>query len=117
MRSKLALFLFWLLLAANAWAGTAPNAADYVINVHVSKSCMVRGDNSALHWQKLSVVIDGKNYKLESVGAPNMLLTPSDYKARLTKDEQKKEYESLQIYEFLFPDQKTRRFVVVERTE
>jgi hypothetical protein len=44
-------------------------------------------------------------------------LALGDYKAKLVKDEHKKTYESLQEYEFLLPDKKTRKFSVVGQTE
>jgi hypothetical protein len=104
-----------LLFSALVWAGTIPNPADYAINVHVSASRML--PESGARWQELSVVINGKNYQLVSDDVPNMLLALGDYKAKLVKDEHKAAYESYQIYEFLFPDQKTRKFVVVGQTE
>jgi hypothetical protein len=104
-----------LSLSAFAWAGTIPNPADYTINVHVSASRMV--PESGVRFQRLSVVIDGRKYELESDSVPNMLLALGDYKAKLVKDEHKLTYDSYQIYEFLFPDQKTRKFIVVGQTE
>lgn len=106
-----------LFISTFGWARANPNPADYTVNVQVSKSHMTTRGNSSVHWQELSVVIDGKKYELESEGAPDMLLALGDYKARLVKDEHKGTYDSFQLYEFLFPDQKTRRFIVVERTE
>jgi hypothetical protein len=100
-----------LLLSAFAWAGPIPNPADYTINVHVSKSRTAGGD------QRLNVVINGRKLKLEGNGPAQMLLALGDYKAKLVKDEHKGTYDSLQIYEFLFPDQKTRKFYVVGQTE
>ena len=44
-------------------------------------------------------------------------MAPGDYKAKLVKDEHLTAYESTQIYEFLFPDKKTRKFIVVGETE
>ena len=101
-----------LLFCAFAWAGATPNPADYAVNIHVSRSRIT--DHGQ---QKLNVVIDGKNYQLESYGAFNSLLALGDYKAKLVKDEHKGTYDSLQIYEFLLPDQKTSRFVVIGQTE
>jgi hypothetical protein len=46
-----------------------------------------------------------------------MLLALGDYKAKLVKDEHKTTYGSNQVYEFLFPDKKTRQFTVVGQTE
>ena len=105
-----------LMLSTFAWAGSNPNPADYTINVHVSRSRIV-AEGAARGWQKLSVVIDGKRYELESDFTPHVLLGLGDYKSRLVKDEHKGTYDSYQVYEFLFPDQKTRKFKVVGQTE
>jgi hypothetical protein len=99
-----------LLLAAFAWAGTPPNPAEYTVNVHVSRS-RIKGI-----YQNLNVVVNGRKYELENSG-DHMLLALGDYKAKLVKDEHKGTYDSLQIYEFLLPDQKTSRFVVIGQTE
>lgn len=111
---KLALVV--LLFSAFAWAAD-PDPAAYTVNVHVSSSRMVIEFDSIAHRQKLSVVIDGKKYELESDVAVNMLLALGDYKARLVEDDHKNAYDSFQIYEFLFPDKKARKFWVVGITE
>ena len=108
---KTTILAILVLLSAFALAGTNPNPADYTINVHVSKSRTVGAQ------QRLNVVINGKKFRLEGSGPAYMLLALGDYKAKLAKDEHKGTYESLQIYEFLLPDQKTRKFWVVEQTE
>jgi hypothetical protein len=100
-----------VLLSAFALAGANPNPADYTINVHVSKSRTVGAQ------QRLNVVISGKKFRLEGTGPAYMLLALGDYKAKLAKDEHKGTGDSLQIYEFLLPGQKTRRFWVVGQTE
>jgi hypothetical protein len=66
------------------WA--APSASDYDISVHVSATRMVFRGSSA-GYQSLSVILNGKRYELESLGAPNALLMLGDYKARLVKDQ------------------------------
>ena len=101
-----------LLLSAFTLAGSNPNPADYTVNVHVSRSRNRGG-------QRLNAVIDGKKHEFEVYGGGGgaMLLALGDYKAKLVKDEHKGTYDSLQIYEFLFPDQKTRKFLVVGLTE
>jgi hypothetical protein len=111
-KATLAVLLF---MSALAWAGTNPNPADYTINVHVSRSRSVI-EGSPNRRQKLNVVIDGKKYELEGYGGEGMLAL-GDYKAKLVKDEHKGGYDSLQVYEFLFPDQKTRKFMLVGQTE
>jgi hypothetical protein len=66
----------------------------------------------------LSVTIDGKRYELESLDTPNALLMLGDYKARLLKDQQGAgTYDSWRVYEFLFPDNRKRQFVVVGQSE
>ena len=101
-----------LLLSAFAWAKETPNSAVYTINVHVSKSYIgTHGE------QKVRVIIDGKKYELQGSGPAYMVLALGDYKAKLVKDEHKGTHDSLQIYEFLFPDQQTRKFWVVGQTE
>jgi hypothetical protein len=108
---KMALAIL-LLVAALAWAGGDPNPADYPINVHVRSSSIAMGGR-----QDLSVVIDGKNYELLCECAPGTLLALGGYKAKLAKDEHKNGYDSIQVYEFLFPDKKTRQFEVIGQSE
>jgi hypothetical protein len=101
-----------LLASVFAWAGAEPNPAEYTVNIHVSSSSIADGGR-----QQLSVVIEGKNYALESEISPYLLLALGDYKAKLVKDEHKTTYDSAQIYEFLFADKKTRRFTVIGQSE
>jgi hypothetical protein len=107
---KLAVVIL-LLCSALAWAGGEPTPADYTINVHVSSSRLT--DISEL---RLIVIIDGKKYELQGV-TTNALLAPGDYRAKLVKDEHKTAYDSYRIYEFLFPDRKTRQYHLVGVTE
>jgi hypothetical protein len=70
----------------------------------------------------VTATIDGKRYQLEgSTGngskCCNGLLNPGDYHARLSKDEHKTSYESLQQFEILFPDGTTRRLAVIAQSE
>ncbi len=106
-----------LLWSAFAWAGANPNPAEYTVNVHVSTSRMVIEGSSIARQQKLNVVIDGKKYELESDISPNALLALGDYKAKLVKDGHRGKYDSVQVYEFLFPDSTTRQFRVVGQAE
>jgi hypothetical protein len=103
--------LFVLLFATLAPAAPAPD--EYSINVHVTSS--YRGAGGDLG-QQMDVVIGGKKYQL-SAGGNGFLLATGDYKAKLTKDEHKTTYESYQEYEFLFPDMKTRKFMVTAQSE
>jgi hypothetical protein len=105
-----------LLFTAVAWAGGEPNLADYTVNVHVSSSRMVlEGVGNAFN-QRLEVTIDGKKYELRSPSV-NALLALGDYKAKLVRNEHRTAYDSFQVYEFLFPDNKTRKFEVVGLAE
>jgi hypothetical protein len=103
-----------LSFCAVAWAAD-PNAAEYSINVHVSSSRMVWEGSPALS-QKLDVIIEGKRYELFASNI-NALLALGDYKAKLVRDEHRTGYDSFQVYEFLLPDKKTRKFTVVGLTE
>lgn len=99
-----------LMLSAFAWAKDNPNPADYTINVHVTRS-RNSGDS-----QRLNVIINGKKYELQR-SYFQAVLALGDYKAKFVKDEHKEAYDSVQEYEFLFPDQKTGKFAVVGQTE
>jgi len=113
-----------------SWA--APNPAEYSINVHVSASSWVEvpADIGTKTFQsvgpgvvqRLNVTIDGKKYELESdfyLDNPLKIpiLSPGDYKAKLVRDVHYSAYEFSQTYEFLFPDNKTRKFIVTGQME
>ena len=99
-------------LSMRAWAGAKPDPAEYTINVHVSSSSIGPGFK-----QVLDVVIEGKKYELDSELALNRLLALGDYKAKLVKNEHTTANDSYQVYEFLFPDMKTRRFLLIGQSE
>jgi len=116
-----------LLLTAFSFSWAGPNTDEYTINVHVSSSrwvmepAMLIGPQPV---QRISVIIDGKNYELEApatlranLQAGVTLLALGDYKARLVQDVHKTAYESSQAYEFQFSDKKTRKFMVVGQSE
>ena len=103
-----------LLLSTAAWAAD-PNPSEYNVAVHVTKSRMVFEREAAT--QELTVTIDGKKYELRSVPLVNALLAPGDYKAKLIRDDHRTTYDSYQVYEFLFPDKKSRNFIVVGQSE
>jgi hypothetical protein len=117
--------LVLLVLAAYSWA--APNSDEYPVNVHVSSSRWFMEPSilggGPIPRQKLDVIIDGKKYELEAstfkanLEAGVTLLALGDYKAKLIQDQHKTTYEVSQAYEFLLPDNKTRKFMVVGRTE
>ncbi|MGA2847292.1 MAG: hypothetical protein ABSF68_17925 [Candidatus Acidiferrales bacterium] len=104
--------LFVLLLVATL-APAAPAPDDYSINVHVTSSYIVGGSG-----QGLDVVIHAKKYQLGGdLARGPAILALGDYKAKLVKDEHPTAYESRQEYEFLFPDNKTKKFVVMGQSE
>ena len=100
-----------LLLAALAPATPAPEV--YSTDVHVFSSYFPPCQAP----QHLTAIIDGKKYELYAPDSVSFLLALGDYKAKLVKDEHKTSYESVQVYEFLFPDKKTREFKVVGQNE
>jgi len=115
--------IFVLLLFATI-ASASPNSDEYSISVHVSSSNWVMrpSTSSPLLFQRLSVIIDGKKYELEGTirwgNTSNVpVLAPGDYQAKLVQDEHKNAYEFAQTYEFLFPDKKNRKFIVMGQTE
>jgi hypothetical protein len=89
--------------------GAAPGAADYPITVHVSSSHL------GASYLELNVTIDGKKYLLS--GPYYGVLSPGDYKAKLVTDTHKTSYETSQTYEFLFPDNKTRKYNLIGQSE
>lgn len=106
------------LFCCSVFAWAAPETPEYSMNVHVNTSRMVQEGTSTAHHQKLSVVIDGKKYELESIASPNALLALGDYKARIVKDHHNSSaYDVWRIYELLLPDNKVRQFLVVGESE
>ncbi|HZC25213.1 MAG TPA: hypothetical protein VE866_17900 [Candidatus Binatia bacterium] len=106
-----------LLFSSPAWSAPPPKDAQYNINVHVTASRSVLHSERSPRYQRLKVTIDGKNYELESVLGVSGLLGLGDYKARLEVDDHKNDYDSYEIYEFRFPNGKTREYQVVGQTE
>jgi hypothetical protein len=103
-----------LLIPVLIWA--VDPSPDYPITVHVANTRMVLEGNPPIYAQRLNVIINGKKYELECT-AMNSLLALGDYKAKLVKDDHRSPYDSYQVYEFLFPDNKTRRFALVGQSE
>ena len=70
---------------------------------------------------RLLAIIDGKKYTLDALTFFNYakvtLLEVGDYKAKLVRNVHRTAYESSQTYKLLFPDGKTRKFVVVGQSE
>jgi len=114
---KTAALCIVLLVPTFFWA--AP-PVEHSINIHVVSSWVVASPgmfNGATAVQKLNVLIDGKKFELTALATKTGLLAPGDYKAALIRDVHKTAYESSQEYEFLFPDQTTRKFFVTGQTE
>ncbi|MFZ0298985.1 MAG: hypothetical protein WAM13_11615 [Candidatus Sulfotelmatobacter sp.] len=103
-----------LLLLSTISLASDPKPADHTITVHVSATRIAFGGHLV---QDLDVLIDGKKYELASELSLGQLLALGDYKAKLVKDEHRSTYDSYQVYEFLFPDGKTRKFDVVGQIE
>jgi hypothetical protein len=97
--------------SALAWAGGGSHSADYTVNVQVSSS-----STDLTGHQVLDVIIDAKKYELRSELSIGHLLALGNYKAKLVKDDHPTKYDSVQVYEFLFPD-RTRPYLVVGQTE
>jgi hypothetical protein len=106
-----------LMVPALVLAAT-PNPADYTVQVHVQScrlinECISDGKGSNCGYaQHLTATIGAKKYELERLVDTNMLRT-GDYKAKLVVNQKPRAEEYTQIYEFLFSDKKTGRFIVV----
>jgi len=124
---KIALCVLLLTAFSFSWAG--PDTDEYSINVHVSSSrwimepAMLIGPQPV---QRLSVIIDGKKYELSApatlkanLQAGVTLLALGDYKAKTipVKVKDAHSYDVYRNYEFLFSDQKTRRYALIGITE
>ena len=113
---KYRLLAFALLFSASAWPATPPKEAQYNVSVHVVASRSVLHSENAPRRQYLNVTIDGKNYELESVLGVWGILALGDYKARVENDHHN-DHDSEKLYEFQFPDGKTREYLAVGQTE
>jgi hypothetical protein len=111
-----------LLCSVTAWS--QPNPADYPITVHVVSSRVIfaLGTKNADSTERLDVLIDGKKCELD--GDPPKVsvlrwgvISPGDYKAKLTEDRHKGDYLRQRQYEILFPDGSTKKFYLVGESE
>jgi len=109
--------LFVLMLAPLcSWAEKVPPVpADYTIAVHVQSSRTIAEWGATS--QQLSVVIDGKHYEIHAYVNTPYVLRVGDYRARLHTPDAGTAYEYKRIYEILFPDGKTRDYLVVGEEE
>jgi hypothetical protein len=113
-------FVLTLALLLSALTALAASNDDYSTSVHVKNSYLTE-DGGHLY-QRLDVVIDGKNYELGGAPLPSSIfnaaiLLPGDYKARIAKKEQTVPYKMLLVYELKFSDGKTDKFTVIGVTE
>lgn len=115
------LLIACLLAAASCFAADKADPADYPLTVHVSGAAYgppnelfltLTATIKGMHYQLVGPTSSGKLYS-----HANGLINPGDYRARLTVDEHKSSYESMQQYEILFPDGTTRKFSVVAQSE
>jgi hypothetical protein len=121
---KKLVFVILLLSSALAWAEKAPNPADYTTIVHVQSSHLVdvcRGSSSFVRCgkteQRLTAVINGKKFELNSKDDSDFVLRAGDYKAKgwVVVPPELSEYHM--ELEFLFPDGTTHKYVVVGESE
>lgn len=118
---KIAIFAVLLFAPLLAWA--VPNASDYNISVQVQSSRLILRCEPAgfapycQHMQYFTAIIDGKKLQLDSTATTNSLLRVGTYKARVVQAPASDAYEMHLEYEFLFPDGKTRKYLVVGEGE
>lgn len=107
-----------LFLPCLLWTASPAKPPEYNITVHVAASRTVKHSESSPRYQYLNVTIDGKKYELESVLGVRGLLNLGDYRARLSTDNHDNNgHDSHLVYEFQFPDKRTREFLVVGQLE
>ena len=106
-----------------------PDPSQYPLVMHVSASrYRVQLIGGTLYpdsrGELLTATVGNKHYQLDSSASSakafrhdNGLIDPGDYRAKLTQDEHKTSYESLQQFEILFPDGATCRFDVIGQSE
>jgi hypothetical protein len=105
-----------LILVLPAFLGAEnPNPSDYSVVVHVQSSRLIVNHDGVT--QALTATIDGKHVELEGTPTQQYVLRTGDYKAKVVKDEHSRPYEYQMTYEILFPDGKTRKFLVVGEDE
>jgi len=112
---KLALVaMLSLVCSAMAWAGAEPNPSDYTVKVHVSAARLRPGG-----FLRLTALIDGQKCELQAIEGEDSLLALGDYKAKTIpmKVKDAHSYDVYRTYEFLFSDQKTRRYTLIGITE
>jgi hypothetical protein len=108
-------------LSARA-AEAKPDPSQYTLVLHVSGSrygelITVGSIIPNPGREILTATVGNRHYQLLGDTSAKALTDPGDYHARLTKDEHKTSYESVQEFEILFPDGTTRRFEVTAQSE
>ncbi len=108
-----------LLLSSVCFAANNKND-KFNLNIHVTSSTLTFNGSTCTN--QLNIVVDGTNYQL--VGGCDHQedvhygpLKPGDYKARLTTDDHSRSYLTVQTYEILYPDNRTRKFEVIGNSE
>ena len=119
---KKAILFVLMLTSLCSWGEKAqPVPADYTIAVHVQSSRTKTEYNEGRFYayQQLSVVSDGKHYKIRGDVSPrtSYVLRVGDYRARILKPDAGPAYEYKRTYQFLFPDGQTRDYEVVGEEE
>jgi hypothetical protein len=123
---RLAIALIFVCLNAAVLSARAAEAkadpSQYTLVMHVSASrygeLIVVGaivPNPAR--EVLTATVGNRHYQLLGDASAKALTNSGDYHARLTKDEHKTSFESLQEFEILFPDGTTRSFQVTAQSE
>ncbi|MGA3370415.1 MAG: hypothetical protein ABSC48_01505 [Terracidiphilus sp.] len=128
---KKLLLVILLLSSTLAWGQKTPNQADYTTVVHVQSTQLVRvctnnmgitgmhGEYAVncVNMQHLNVVINGKKFELSSKVEVNAVFRTGDYKAKEILGAAPPAVEYNAAYDFLFPDGRTRTYVVVGESE
>ncbi|HUN85019.1 MAG TPA: hypothetical protein VMU48_11595 [Terracidiphilus sp.] len=103
-------------------ADAKANPANYPLAVHISSSTYTTASNTLS--EIVAATIDGKHYQLLGPTSSSRifshgdgLINPGDYRAKLSMDEHKTNYESVQQFEILLPDGTTRKFGVIGQSE
>lgn len=123
-----ALLSFALAVAVQGASGAAakPDTDGYNLTAHVSAAQFVPYSGNGVNegYEILTVTIAGKHYQVQGPTSSarafthgNGLLNLGDYRVKLVEDTHKTVYESNQVYEFLLPDNSTRKFGVIGQSE
>ena len=115
--------IFAALLFAPVFGWAAPSSSEYSVSVQVQSSRLILRCEPAgfapycQHMQYFTAIIDGKKLELDSTQTTNSLLRVGTYMAKVVHADPPNAYETHLEYEFLFPDGKTRKYLVVGEDE